>query len=473
MRRWRLILVLVLLLLSLLANAGLLWTYGHTWPEVQRLQQEVDRQSQELGQVRQERDSLVQQVQALAQDKQRLEDENTRLQQELNASQGQGDILEQLDRLEAEARAVRRQVPPETVPRVFISRDELRPYLEKLFAEEYTEQQAATDAQVLEMLGLLEPGTDLYQVLLDLYTEQTLGFYDLRDGKLYVVGGSDLGPLERVSFVHEYVHALQDQVFDLGAQTDAVADDSDRARALEALAEGDASLAMGQYMLAHPEVVSAVASLSATAEFDMARLNAAPPIVREELLFPYQAGLSFVLPLYAERGWAGVDAAWADPPQSTEQILHPDRYPDDTPALVGLPPLTGTLGAGWRLQGENTLGEFMLRQHLALYLDSEQVDKAATGWGGDHYALYVNSNRRAACLVVRLLWDDLDEAKEFADIYQTYADQRYGVAGEGEVEEGRWWNGQPGMYLQRAGDEVWLIMAPSLEEAQDVARELR
>ncbi len=473
MRRGWIIAVLVLLLLSLLANGGLLWTYGNIVPEVQRLQQDVARQSQELDRLRPDRDGLAEQVQTLQQEKQRLEEENARLQQELSALQSRGSLLEQLDRLEAEVRALRRQVPPETVPRAYVSAEELLDRRQERFSAAHSSEQAVTEAQVLELLGLLEPGTDIYQLLLDLSSPQAATFYDVGDGRLYVGQTSELGPQERASFVREYLDALQDQVLDLGAQAEAVADDADRSLALQALAQGDAALAMEQYAREHPDIASVVAALSGTVGLDLAGLEAAPPAVRAELLFPYQAGLDLVRPLHTARGWAGVDSAWADPPQSTEQVLHPDRYPSDRPVLVSLPALGSTLGPGWRLLGENTLGEFRLRQHLALYLEADQVDEAATGWGGDRYALYVHTNRRVACLVVRLVWDSLAEAREFAEIYPAYAEQRYGAAGEGEAVEGMWWDGQPGLYLQRSGDEIWLIMAPSREEAEEVARKLR
>jgi hypothetical protein len=471
-RLWQ-ILILVFLLLSLVANVGLLWVYSRAAPDLQRLRQEMDQQSQELATLRQEKSGLDEQIQTLTADKARLEEENSRLQGELQPLQNSQDMLEQLDQLEADVRAVRRRIPPQPVARAFVTREDLRSYLEKEFAADNTQDQSAANAQVLVLLGLLPQGTDLYRLLLDLYTEQVAGFYDLKEGKMYLVSGEALGPLEKIAFVHEYVHAIQDQFFGLEGQVEAVQDDSDRSLALEGLAEGDAMLAMFQFTMDYPDVVSTSGLLSQSLAIDTPQFDAAPPVIQQMLLFPYTAGLQFVMPPYAKTGWAGVDGLWADPPQSTEQLLHPERYPDDAPKLVSIPRLEGTLGVGWHLADEDTLGEFMLRQHLALFLDSEQVDTAATGWGGDHYALYLNAQRNAAYLVIRIVWDDRAEADEFVGLYPTYAKARYGAEGEGNPQTGMWWNGSPGFYLEQTGSESWLIWAPERAAAEAVARALR
>lgn len=473
-RRVGFILITILLLLSLFGNFWLWQRY--TGLEVQRqvdvaqLQEELAQQAAELEELRTDREYLRQRVRDLEADK-------ARLKEALQGYEGQQDFLERLDRLEAEARALRRLVPPEVVDRQLISREELQAYLEALFTEEYPPEEAATDAQILVVLELLEPGVDLHSLLLDLYTEQVLGFYDLEARRMYVVSDVDLGPLEQLTFVHEYVHALQDQLFDLGEQTEAVSDDGDRLLALEALAEGDATLAMQQYLLEHVDELAGPDLFSQILLADTPQFDAAPGVVQEQLLFPYERGLVFVLAHYEQRGWASVDELWGDPPQSSEQILHPERYPEDTPELVTLPALTATLGADWRFGREDTLGEFLLRLHLAVHLDEEVVDEAATGWGGDRYVLFMRSStgphRGEVCLAMGLVWDDEEEADEFVQAYRDYAGERYVEEGEGDLEEGIWWYGRPGLLLRQDDEEVLVIYAPREEVARSVARRIR
>jgi hypothetical protein len=465
MRKWLFIILAALLLLSIAGNVWLWRASNEPDPELPVLREEIARQAQDLAGLQEEQSGLVQQISILHQDK-------TQLEEQLLTCLSQEDAFERIDRLEAEVRALRRLVPPQAVERAFVSAEKLHTYLEDASSEEYPEHEAAASAQLLALLELVDPGADLFRLQLEVYAGQIAVFFDLDQSTLYIVDGADLGPLEQLSFVHEYVRALHDQLFDLGEQSVAVSADSDRLLALLSLAEGDATLAMQQYALKHLDQPLSTDLLYQVLAIETNRLEAAPLVVREGLLFPYRYGVSFVTGLYDEQGWAGVDQAWQDPPQSTEQILHPERYPDDTPEVVSVPPLTETLGEGWRFQGEDTLGEFLLRLHLGVRLDEENVENAATGWDGDRYAFYTHPDTGGTCLAIRLLWDDEDEAAEFAEIYRSYADDRYGRGGEGSLEEGIWWTGRPGLLLELDEDEVRLVMALDRDLAQSVAEQL-
>jgi hypothetical protein len=141
-----------------------------------------------------------------------------------------------------------------------------------------------------------------------------------------------------------------------------------------------------------------------------------------DIMFPYTAGLDFATALYNQGGMEAIDTAWQDLPQSTEQILHPDRYlAGDEPQIVTLPPLTSTLGADWRLLDQNTFGEFYLRQYLSQQLDENSVEVAATGWGGDQYAVYRNEADGTLTMVLRLAWDSAQDKAEFQAIFPQYS----------------------------------------------------
>lgn len=465
MRKWSLVILAALLLLSIAANVWLWQANNKPDPELPALRAQIERQTEDLTTLQKEQAGLSQRILS-------LEEEKAQLEEQLLTCLGQEDAFEKLDRLEAEVRALRRLVPPQPVQRAFLSPEELYAYLESVFTE-YPESEANANAQLLTLLELVDPGADVFQLQVDLYAGQVTVVYDLETATLYILDGVDLRPLERLSFVHEYVRGIQDKLFDLGEQNAAVSEDSDRRLALLALAEGDATLALQQYALEHLDQPLTTDLLYQVLAIETSRLDAAPIVAREGLLFPYRYGVPFVTGLYEEHGWIGVNEAWADPPQSTEQILHPERYPDDTPQVVSIPPLTTTLGAGWRFQAQDTLGEFLLRLHLAVRLDQDQVDRAATGWDGDRYAFYLHADTGGVCLAMRLLWDGPNEAAEFAETYRSYADDRYNRGGEGSLEGGLWWAGRPGLFLELEDEEVRLVMAPDRDLAQAVARQLR
>jgi hypothetical protein len=354
------------------------------------------------------------------------------------------------------------------VTKAFLTTDELRQRIEDEFLEEYSEQEARDDVLLYVAFELMEPDVDLYNLLIDLQTEQVAGFYDPDTKEMYVVkGDEEPGALERSVFAHEYTHALQDQHFDLVAlgftdQGEDEDEDSERDFAIRCLVEGDATLLQQQYMLQYFDRDDLQEMLDRIDETDSSVLEATPAIIRESLLFPYEAGLPFVMALFADGGWPAVDAVYANPPLSVEQILHPERYPDDVPAIVTLPPLTDTLGAGWRLVDEDVVGEFGLRLYLEARVSSSDAEDAAEGWGGDHYAVHWREDESAFVLVVRLAWDTPADAAEFFDAYRQFAEDRFGGGPARTEEDARWWwFGDDALLLaQNSRGETLVVIAP-------------
>jgi hypothetical protein len=359
----------------------------------------------------------------------------------------------------------------ESVDQALLTTEELREKMIEDMAEEYTRQEARDDVLLYVAFELMEPDVDLYDLLIDVQTEQVLGFYDPDTEEMYVVKSSEEpGALERLTFSHEYVHVLQDQHFDLQelgftSEEDQEEEDSERQFAIRSLVEGDASLLMQQYAMQYfgREELEEVLNQSQT--MDSSVLDSAPEVVRASLLFPYEAGLTFVVSLFGDGGWDAVNAAYADPPVSTEQILHPSRYPQDVPQVVTLPPLTDTLGSGWRLVDEDVLGEFGVRLYLDVHLEPEDEpapDEAAAGWGGDRYAVYWREDETAFVLVERLAWDTPEDASEFFEAYRQFAENRFGS--EPARQEGDthlWWLGHDVLLLaQNDRNETLIVIAP-------------
>ena len=225
-----------------------------------------------------------------------------------------------------------------------------------------------------------------------------------------------VGPADESTYAHEFTHQLQDQHFDLDKLGIDVSDQSDRSLARLALVEGDATSAQTTWMtqtLTSQELGEVFA-----AGLDPAALEAfnnAPEYLRETALFPYQEGLAFVMRLVATGGYPAVDAVFADPPDSTEQILHPDKYVNrEAPIAVKIPAgLAKKIGAGWTEVGQDTLGEMLLRLWLKIGgTAGADATKAAAGWGGDRLALYRNPDGKTAIVLVTD-WDTAADATEF------------------------------------------------------------
>lgn len=373
--------------------------------------------------------------------------------------------------IEANVAEIRQLRSKDEVKPIVLTKSELRQRLEEEFAEDYGPEEARLDAVTLSAFDFMDPDFDIYNFMLDLLTEEIAGFYDPETDEFVLIDDdAEFDTLEQWTHAHEYVHALQDQYFDLELLDDESLA-SEQLFALQALAEGDAMLVQTIYLTdGYFDQQQLFELLGDAFNVDTTILDSAPPVLAHELEFPYVSGLAFVQSLYDSGGFAAVDQAWQELPQSTEQILHPDRYlAGDMPQIVALEPLTSTLGSGWQLVDEDSLGEFYLREYLSQQIDDNQLETAATGWGGDRYAVYWNEEAESTVMVLKLRWDTPADAEEFAAAYPNYPFRLFGVNAEGQEEGGRCWQGEYTLCLYELGDESLVVRAPDIEMAKTIA----
>ena len=306
--------------------------------------------------------------------------------------------------------------PDRVEPTVIDRETVMKNLLEEFDTDNPPEQIAATE-RIYKALGLLKPDDSLRDLYLEMQGSQVIGYYDPTKKELFIVShDGGLGPTERVTYAHEFVHELQDLHFDLnGLGLDELAEDSDRALAILSLVEGDAVSAQTAWMIANltaEELGQLAAEASDPALIQI--LTRMPSILLETSLFPYQAGATFVADLRARGGSAAVDVAFTQLPASTEQIIHPDAYQDDEPIPVSIPAsLPGRLGTGWSIVAEDTLGELEIRVWLRAGGEAGDVARvAAEGWGGDRLAL-LDGLGGASILVWITAWDTGADAGEF------------------------------------------------------------
>ena len=308
--------------------------------------------------------------------------------------------------------------------------------------------------------GMIPAGTDLENLVVRLYAEQIAGYYDPTRKTFYL---ADWLPqlLQRGVVAHEVTHALQDQHFDLERWLSALPPTEDGALARAAVAEGDAMAAMIAYLLAPMGArvedlppISGLLDGQGTAIADAyPTFEAAPAALQRLLLFPYVEGSDFVRAALEGGGWTAVDRLYRDPPASTEQILHPERYfgSRDEPQAVdlpveadSLPPLT-----------EGSWGEFGTRLALAAVLaDSALPAVAARGWDGDRYGLWRTS--QGVRYVWITVWDSPAFAERFAEAYSQGAMDRVSGPARIMTAEGRFELAADGRTLDlvRRGDRV-------------------
>lgn len=384
-----------------------------------------------------------------------------------------------LDGIAHETAALRELPPLESINDVVLTRDEIVAMMPDMVAEELDPVETAALSRALAAIGLIPAGTDLYDLTVRLLGEQVAGFYEPRTDEMFVVANNDFGGAESYYYAHEVVHALQDAYLDPNDLMEEFGDlSSDQELALASLYEGDATSASGDYVNAHPAIA-----------FDMLRdlrrgfpeLDAAPAAASLTLVFPYISGAEFVARLRSGGGWDAVNAAYADLPASTEQILHPDKYLDrDQPVLLELPDPTTVLGASWSKAITETLGELQIAVLLTApppgtgvnWLTGsielpEAARNAAAGWDGDRFALWENGVEEV--LVWRSVWDTPQDARAFSRALAVFGDKRWGGIFNGESPDDiALVTDQIAARILLQDQEVLYVQAPTLELA-DVA----
>jgi hypothetical protein len=287
------------------------------------------------------------------------------------------------------------------------------------FDETYPTDLYARRSAAWRTIGVLPPDADLRSALRAYMTGQVVGYYDPATGELVYLGGGDdvLGVTERLVLAHELTHAIDDQHFDLSRIDDLVSAcrDDAFAAALGAV-EGSAQYFSTQVLFEFPQLdlgdIGDLAGALADALKSQAELASVPPFVQAIQQWPYTAGQTFMTSLATTEGDAVVNEALRTLPRTTEEVLHPELYPESGPAKVDVPDLTPTLGPDWGDLDAMQVGEAWLNEMLALRLDSTTANDAAAGWNGGVYRAF--SDGRDVVVAMDTAWDATSDAEVFA-----------------------------------------------------------
>jgi len=280
---------------------------------------------------------------------------------------------------------------------------------------------------ILQALQLLDRDTkDVVPKLISLYESQVLAFYDAQTHTYYAIRQLPLaareldgaGMLEETVVVHELTHALQDQLFGIGAKDYALRTDADASLAYHALLEGEATLVMMAHLVSKAGADfdamiredTLVNGLVAAAASEKSIDPSTPRYFSDSLKFPYLEGLRFVIEAYRRGGWKELDRIHTDPPRSTREILHPDEYFAHSfrakPFVASRPTNALTV---------EHLGEY----HWGFLLGNDN----ARGWVDDR--VVITQNERCESLVsVETTWESAAKANAFRDAYVKFLRDR-------------------------------------------------
>jgi hypothetical protein len=319
------------------------------------------------------------------------------------------------------------------VKKTLRSRDEIRAFVISEMNEDKNPAARYADARSAEAFGLLPKGFDLDNFTVDLLTEQIAGLYDPKAREFYI---ADWIPLDdqRMVMAHELTHALQDQHFQIEKWVKAARPNDDAELARESWLEGSAMAAMIDYLLkgtgrSVQDLPAIDPSMFAGDMTKTPKLQEAPAFLRDSMIFPYFAGLTFSQAILKPGGWSGVSAVFAKPPLSTQQIMHPALYKSGkVPAQVKVPSIEKQLGEGWTKLDENDMGEFGWLEILKQFIGEEKAKALAAAWEGDRYAVYEQKETKKLMLVARLKLDSEEHAERFFTAYAGALVKKHGGA---------------------------------------------
>jgi len=313
------------------------------------------------------------------------------------------------------------------------SRDEIERMVVRNLDEQNTLAESHATEQTMKKLGMAPPDFQYRQFLIALLTEQVAGYFDPKQQEFFLADWIDLEGQKPV-MAHELTHALQDQHFNLRRFQKWPKGDSDAELAAHALIEGDATLAMRLYIAKNPMVEIAFKRTFNSDKTPSTQFKQAPRGMRESLVFPYQQGLEWATSVYRKGGWSAVSRAYSELPQSTEQILHPEKYfAREAPVKVDIPDLRAQLGANWKRIDYDVNGEWSYYLMLDQFLNSPaESRRAAAGWAGDRFGVYESTSGDVFIAQVSE-WDTEHDAREFFDAYAKRTQARYAQSQESEI----------------------------------------
>ena len=353
------------------------------------------------------------------------------------------------------------------------SRREIERMIVKNLDTDTTPAEMHAAEALLKVFGLAPKEFAYRTFLIKLLTEQVAGYYDPKAQQFYLADWIEFEGQKPV-MAHELTHALQDQHFNLKRFENWPKGDSDAELAAHALIEGDATLAMTLYMAKNPLVALAfIRSLGgdeATEQFKQA-----PRALRESLLFPYEEGSAWATQVYKRGGWEMVSRAFTTLPQSSEQILHADKYFSyEAPQKLALPDFKSVLGPTWKRIDYDVNGEWGNYLILDQFLNDATISKrASAGWGGDRFALYETGKPDEFFVAQLTAWDTPLDAQEFFDAYAKRTAKRYPDAQELSSSPDRieWQTSTGGVAMELRGSRVAIVEGfPSSTDANTLLR---
>ena len=308
-----------------------------------------------------------------------------------------------------------------------------KPAFRKLYQEQMRQEnnprQMRRETLFLRLFGLVPAGFDYEETVLDLLSEQAWALYDFKRRNLYLADWAPQDALE-YALVHELVHAVDDQNFNLLKYMRATSESESQVARLAAV-EGQASWVMTEWAMRQSgkslegNRILAIATAAAT-RFEAQQFpvyDSTPTYFREVLIFPYTDGLLFQHTMVERFGQDGFKRVFQTPPATTQQILQPELYL--TGAVPEPPALPETsVPKGYKRVFDGTFGQLDHKILLQHHLGSEDFGELLDKWRGSQFEILERSRTGDAILRYAVRWEDTEAASEYYHLYRQICERK-------------------------------------------------
>lgn len=296
-------------------------------------------------------------------------------------------------------------------------------------------QQVDATHNLYQLLGLASPSDDFSSFYQNYWVDPN-GTLALPNNSAIAVIGFEFSDYQKFSYAQaaaQIIRRAQPGQDLLYSQALPCLIPSEACDVWNALVKGDAVTAARQWAQQTLDESTQTEIAETNLKYYYTPIVPAPTALMEALRgMPYNEGADFVQAVFQADGWPGVAEAFANPPATTEQLLHPEKYlSGELPADVSAPELTAVLPEDWEPVYQGSLGEwktFLLLAYQAnpsLRVEAETARKAAEGWNGDLLQLFTGPSS-ASIAAYQWMWDGQTDQQQFEEVLTTLAASQVG-----------------------------------------------
>lgn len=346
------------------------------------------------------------------------------------------------------------------VPIKYLSKDRLRKYIGNRVDQEYSIELAKKEELYFQLMGFNNGPIGVKNLHKKILMANASAQYNEKTKELFVLNGyQSLNMMNAMIVVHELRHAIQDAHFDLPALLGKYSGYDDRGLAIISAVEGDAAFTTLLFNGFNPELLISTYNSDPVLSFsplgNTTLLYKMPNIVKQRFIMPNIEGLRFLTAIFTKKKWKGINDILVSPPDSSEQILHPEKY------LKREKPISVTMQyqpEGYELFHSGVIGEYYLNILLTPKNTNKNLD-FANGWGGDTFNIYRKPS--FYFLAWKSVWDDEKFCSSFAFLFKQFIENTFQVNfKEGNVRGSSFVAGQAGdnyFFIRRARNEMIFI----------------